>query len=57
MSEEEEPNPTLFFRPFLNTPEGMDVHFGAATSLKAERNHPRRFDGGNSKMVLVKEKT
>jgi len=28
MRNEEEPNLTLFFRPFLNTPEGMDADLG-----------------------------
>jgi len=28
MSNEEEPNLTLFFRPFLNTSEGMDDYLG-----------------------------
>ncbi len=32
MSKEEEPNLTIFFKCFLNTPEGMDADFGFITT-------------------------
>jgi len=34
---EEEPNLTLFFRPFLNTREGMDVHVGTPRQVHYEK--------------------
>jgi len=32
MSNKDEPNPTLFFRPFPNTSEGMDADLGFSVS-------------------------
>ncbi|MFZ0450540.1 MAG: hypothetical protein WAL98_14980 [Desulfatiglandaceae bacterium] len=42
MRNEVEPNLTLFFRPFLNTSEGMDAHLGFKGSHWRAPSFPRR---------------